>query len=208
MISLGAFAGLPLIYRLVCVIYARIRLMASLGLDNQRYFATHKHEWVGWLKVNVLYAPFWSVRHNRELQLSRAIDIGTLPTRFESFFLVGYVVGNIVFCTYLVEWSDETAIMLAEIRNRTGILAVVNMVPLFLLAGRNNPLIQLMGVSFDTYNLIHRWLGRIVVVQATTHSACWIAAKVMAGEFYRTRSLCVILIILSRLGARGRLYSK
>lgn len=184
MIALGAFAGLPLIYRLVSVIYGRIRLMASLGLDNQRYFATHKHEWVGWFKVNVLYSPFWKVRHNRELQLSRAIDIGTLPTRFESFFLIGYIVGNIVFSTYKIDWSAPTATMLAELRNRTGILATVNLVPLFLLAGRNNPLIQLMGISFDTYNLIHRWLGRIVVLEAFTHSACYIASKVITCKFH------------------------
>lgn len=210
MISLGAFAGLPLVYRLVSVIYGRIRLMASLGLENQRYFATHKHEWVGWLKINVLYAPLWSVRHNRELQLSRAIDIGTLPTRFESFFLIGHIVGNIVFCTYMDGWNEETTILLAEIRNRSGVMAVVNMVPLFLLAGRNNPLIQLMGVSFDTYNLIHRWLGRIVVIEALTHTLCWIAAKVMTGEFYRTRSICAILISIffSWLGAYSGVYSE
>lgn len=159
--------------------------MASLGLDNQRYFATHKHEWVGWFKINVLYAPFWKVRHNRELQLSRAIDIGTLPTRFESFFLIGYIVANVVFSTYMVEWGSGTTSVLAEIRNRTGILATVNLVPLFLFAGRNNPLIQLMGISFDTYNLVHRWLGRIVVVQAFTHSTCYISSKVITGEFNR-----------------------
>lgn len=182
--------------------------MASLGLENQRYFATHRHEWVGWLKINVLYAPLWSVRHNRELQLSRAIDIGTLPTRFESFFLIGHIIGNIVYCTYLVGWSEDTSILLAEVRNRTGVMAVVNMVPLFLLAGRNNPLIQIMGVSFDSYNLIHRWLGRIVVIEALTHASCWIAAKVITGEFYRIWQLYAVLTVFSWLGTRNRVYPK
>lgn len=183
MISLGAFAGLPLLYRVFCVIYAQIRLMACLGLENQAYFAAHNHEWISWVKINVLYSPFWKNRHNRELRLSRAVDIGTLPTRFESFFLIGYVIGNIVFSLYKVGWGEEYALMLGEIRNRTGVLSVVNMVPLFIFAGRNNPLIPLMGISFDTYNLIHRWLGRIVVVQAFLHSICWIIAKVMKSKF-------------------------
>lgn len=181
LVALGTFAGIPLIYRLVSVVYAQIRLMACLGLENQTYFSSHKHEWVSWLKINVIYSPFWKNRHNRELQISRALDIGTLPTRFESFFLIGYVVGNIVFSLHKIEWNDQTSAILGEIRNRTGVLATVNLVPLFLLAGRNNPLIQLMGISFDTYNLVHRWLGRIVVTEAFAHSACWAAAKVMAG---------------------------
>ncbi|KAI5847791.1 ferric reductase NAD binding domain-containing protein [Morchella snyderi] len=181
LVALGAFAGIPLIYRFVSVIYCQVRLMASLGLENQTYFSSHKHEWVSWLKINILYAPFWKNRHNRELQISRALDIGTLPTRFESFFLIGYVVGNIIFSLHKIDWDGETTAILGEIRNRTGVLSTVNLVPLFLLAGRNNPLIQLMGISFDTYNLVHRWLGRIVVTEAFTHSACWAAAKVMKG---------------------------
>jgi len=44
------------------------------------------------------------------------------------------------------------------------------MVPLFVLAGRNNPLIVWLRISFDTYNLIHRWLGRIVILEAVAHS--------------------------------------
>ena len=43
-------------------------------------------------------------------------------------------------------------------------------VPLFLLAGRNNPLIPLLNISFDTYNLIHRWFGRIVILEALAHT--------------------------------------
>ena len=38
------------------------------------------------------------------------------------------------------------------------------------MAGRNNPLVPLLGISFDTYNLLHRWLGRIVVLESVLHS--------------------------------------
>lgn len=31
-------------------------------------------------------------------------------------------------------------------------------------------MIQLLGISFDTYNLMHRWLGRIVVLEAVVHT--------------------------------------
>ena len=176
-IALAAFAGLPLLYRTFSVLYGQIRLLVSLNTENQRYFATQTSEWVPWLKQHVLYSPLFRVRHNREIQLSSAVNIGTLPTRFQTFFLLGYVAANITFCTLMIDYSDGAVSMLGELKNRTGILATINMVPLFLMAWRNNPLIQLLGISFDTFNLIHRWLGRIVVLEALTHSISWMVSK-------------------------------
>jgi hypothetical protein len=56
------------------------------------------------------------------------------------------------------------------------------MIPLFLLAGRNNPIIKLTGISFDTMNLIHRWFGRIVILEAIAHTVCWMALKVQTSK--------------------------
>jgi len=179
MLSLAAFAALPLFYRFCSVVYCRIRLLVSLGRENQRFFAAPPSTWVLFIKKHVMYSPLFRVRHSREFQLSSVVNVGTLPTRFQTFFLIGYLAGNIVFCTFMIDYAVGTTSMLGEVRNRTGVLAVVNMVPLFLLAGRNNPLVQLLGISFDTYNLIHRWLGRIVVLEAVAHTACWMTAKVM-----------------------------
>ena len=61
-------------------------------------------------------------------------------------------------------------------------MAVMNMIPLFLLAGRNNPVIKLTGISFDTMNLVHRWFGRIVILEALAHTICWIAVKVHTSK--------------------------
>ncbi len=46
------------------------------------------------------------------------------------------------------------------------------------MAGRNNPLINLLNCSFDTFILLHRWLGRIVVLETVAHVAAWIAGEV------------------------------
>ncbi len=46
------------------------------------------------------------------------------------------------------------------------------------MAGRNNPLINWLNCSFDTFNLLHRWFGRIVVLEAVTHVSAWIAGVV------------------------------
>ena len=194
-VSLAAFAALPLVYQICSVVYSRIRLMVSLGGESQRYFALPTNEWACFFKKHILYSPLFRVRHNREFQLSNAVNVGTLPTRFQTFFLLGYFVTNVVFSTYMIDWKAETRSILGEVRNRTGVLATVNMMPLFLLAGRNNPLIPLLGISFDTYNLIHRWLGRIVVLEAVAHTFCYMVSKSMKSE----PSHVVFLLFLTTL---------
>ncbi|RYP60239.1 hypothetical protein DL769_008200 [Monosporascus sp. CRB-8-3] len=122
-----------------------------------------------WLKKNLLYAPLFRKRHNREFQLSSAVNVGTLPTRFQFFFLLGYFALNVAFCVINIPFFESYDDVARQVRNRSGTLATVNMIPLFLLAGRNNPLIGLLGISFDTFNLMHRWFGRIVALESVCH---------------------------------------
>lgn len=150
------------------------RKIASLGHDRQRYFAIPSPT-LSWIKRHLLYAPIFRKRHNREIQLSSAINVGTLPTRFQLAFLFSYFVTNAVFCVIHIPFAGTFTEAAEDLRNRSGMLAVVNMIPLFILAGRNNPLIPLLGISFDTYNLVHRWLGRIVVLEALCHTLAHLA---------------------------------
>ncbi|KAJ8123405.1 hypothetical protein ONZ43_g641 [Nemania bipapillata] len=107
--------------------------------------------------------------------------MGTLPSRLHFVILSLYLLSNIIYMFYL-DWSQPNRYALAaEIRGRSGTLAVVNMVPLIILAGRNNPLIPLLQVSFDTYNLLHRWMGRMVVVEALIHTIAWAVVQVSAA---------------------------
>jgi hypothetical protein len=46
------------------------------------------------------------------------------------------------------------------------------------MAARNNPLINWLNMSFDTFNLLHRWFGRIVVLEALAHTFAWAASKI------------------------------
>ena len=49
------------------------------------------------------------------------------------------------------------------------------------MAGRNNLLIKWIGLSFDTFNLLHRWFGRIVLLEAIAHAIAWGASVYSAG---------------------------
>ncbi|KAF5528835.1 ferric-chelate reductase, partial [Fusarium phyllophilum] len=169
MIVCGAVSAAVIVWKVCERIIRLTRHVSCLNNDKQRYFAIPNQKFAA-LKRHLLYAPVFSKRHNREIQLSKAINVGTLPTRFQLLFLVSYFVSNVVWCVIDIDYSADMVTACGVIRNRTGVLSTVNMVPLFLLAGRNNPLIPLLNISFDTYNLIHRWFGRIVILEALAHT--------------------------------------
>lgn len=177
LMALGLAVAVVLIFRVATRFRAHIRRLMSLNNDSQRYFIRPTQSWAK-LKKHGIYAPVFRTRHNREFRLSSAINMGTLPTRFQAFLLIGILAMNITLCTTSIAYPLPEEDVLGVIRNRTGTIAVVNMIPLFLMAGRNNPLIRILSVSFDTWNLLHRWLGRIVVLEALAHVLCWMISKV------------------------------
>jgi len=175
-VILGAISVGLVIWRVATVMNRYIRTVASLNNDTQRYFAKQTQR-VSWFKRNIQYTPIFSKRHNREFQLSQSINVGTLPTRLQLLFLVAYFATNVAFCVITIDYSGSFRDVAALVRNRTGTLSVINMVPLFLMAGRNNPLIKLLGLSFDTFNLLHRWLGRIVALEAVAHTLAFLVSN-------------------------------
>lgn len=169
LVTLGAASIAVIVWKVTDIINKYTRTVACLGNDRQRYFARPSPN-LALIKRHVLYAPVLSKRHNREIQLSSAVNVGTLPTRFQLLFLSAYLATNVAFCVIDIPWAGDYETVTRGLRNRAGALATVNLIPLFVLAGRNNPLVQLLGISFDTYNLIHRWFGRIVVLEALVHT--------------------------------------
>lgn len=53
---------------------------------------------------------------------------------------------------------------------RSAVVAVSNMVPLFL-GGRTNLLVDFLRVPLSTYYIFHHWIGRIAILQCMLHSA-------------------------------------
>jgi predicted ferric reductase len=179
----AVIVGIMLVYRWTTELLRHIRRIANLNHGTssdgrQKYFSIPDEKWARF-KKQFIVAPLFRKRHNKEFKLSAALNVGTLPSRAQTFFLLGYFVMNIVTAALHIDWHGDTVTWLGEACDRTGTLAVLNMIPLFLLAGRNNPLIWLLGISFDTYNLIHRWIGRICVIEAALHGAFWMAQTVV-----------------------------
>ncbi|EEQ27935.1 hypothetical protein McanMca71_005196 [Microsporum canis] len=176
-LSGGSVFAVILIWSAILRMSAHMRRLTSLPSDTQRYFVTADSFW-SWMKRNVMYAPLLWKRHNREYRLSAALNMGTLPTRFHTVLLLMVIGSNAYLCLHNLPFSKPEKEFLPSIRKRTGTMATVNLIPLVLMAGRNNPLIKLLDVSFDTWNLLHRWLGRIVVLESLAHTICWMVGKV------------------------------
>lgn len=175
------------IYHVVIHSVQYVRTLTCLNNDTQRYFKEPNYAF-GNLKQHLIYAPLFRKRHNRELRIS-VLNVGVLPTRFQSLLLTAIITMNIIFCVYKIEWNGNQSALLNHLRNRTGTLAMVNMVPLVIMAGRNNPLISLLNISFDNFNLVHRLFGRIVVAETVAHTLAFTTMMVNKGKSWRRKRI-------------------
>jgi hypothetical protein len=212
--SLGVLAMLLLGVRIYQRFRAHIRHLMAMNVSGsqQTYWSRNRSDW--WkVKKYLIYAPLWKKRHNREMKLSSAVTMGTLPSRLHTVLLLAYLLTNLIYCVYLDYNNPNKYAVVADLRGRTGMLAVVNMVPLVILAGRNNPLIPLLQISFDTYNLIHRWMGRIVVLEIVMHMIAWlyvqhaatgwsgVGTKIMMDPFIGWGTVGAVSMIIILLGS-------
>jgi hypothetical protein len=79
-------------------------------------------------------------------------------TRFDALLIIAFLTGN-VFCLI----SDRTRLM-----QQTGLLSTVNLVPLAL-GSHMNSVVSCCGLGSEAYNAIHRWIGRVAVIEGVIH---------------------------------------
>lgn len=129
LIVLSSLAVSLIIWRVGIESVKYVRTLTCLSNNTQKYFSIPSKPFASF-KKHVLYAPIFRKRHNREFQLSSAVNVGTLPTRLQLAFLTAYVGMNVAFCVVHIDWSGETATIAQDLRNRAGTLAVTNLVSL------------------------------------------------------------------------------
>jgi predicted ferric reductase len=150
---------------------------------DQKFWAGNRTSWWPWLKQHFLYAPLWKLRHNREIKISSAISIGTLPSRAHMVLLISYCICNLAYAL-AISYNGSVEEIVASLRARAGTLAALNLIPTVLFALRNNPLIWMLEVPYDTFNLFHRWLARITIFETVLHVLFWTGNTVRAGGWH------------------------
>jgi len=159
--------------------YSR-QLAVMANPERQTYWKTNRNSWWPWLKAHFFYAPLWKNRHNQEIALSKAITIGTLPGRSHFTLLLIYSLFTIAW-TVTLPYQAPKREVIAALRGRSGLIAVFNLFPAVTFALRNNPLITLLHVPFDTFQLFHRWSARIFILESIIHTLAWVGNTGEAG---------------------------
>ena len=167
------------IYRLVIYCVCYIRTLACINNPTQKYFRVPTPSFAR-IKEHLIYAPLFRKRHHQEFGLFGA-TLGILPSRFQTIFFIAVIGMNVALSVCHIPWNGPQQAALKQLRNRTGTLAVVNMIPMMIVAGRNNPLITALNAPFEAFILVHRLFGRIVAVEALVHTVAQLIIMVEKG---------------------------
>ncbi|PWY90461.1 metalloreductase [Aspergillus sclerotioniger CBS 115572] len=77
----------------------------------------------------------------------------------------------LVFCFYKLDTADQWK--WEDVGYRTGFVAICQLPLIFLLAGRQNLIGILVGMSYERLNWYHRWIARTLWLTATIHMCFW-----------------------------------
>ncbi|KAJ5290072.1 uncharacterized protein N7443_010325 [Penicillium atrosanguineum] len=169
----GGLVAILFAWRTVIRVRHRRRSKMALMNDDQRGLS-RTNTVISSLKKHLLYAPLFGNRHSREFRFMR-LHMGSAPLRLEMILLLIYLALNVVFVIVTVDWWEGFSKKMFQLKYAAGHLAVMNTPGLVLSAGRNNPLVALLGLSFDTFNFMHRWVGRVIAVNAVIHMSAVLA---------------------------------
>ncbi|KAF2103935.1 FRE family ferric-chelate reductase [Rhizodiscina lignyota] len=116
----------------------------------------------------------------------------TVPTRIVGLVVIAYWSLSLILCavnyrTFLgnVYYPDMYEQILRYLANRTGVMAFSNLPWLWMFAGRNNIFIWATGWSFSTFNVFHRIVARVAIIEAIVHASCY-TAMYMKDDIYTT----------------------
>ncbi|KAJ5892111.1 Riboflavin synthase-like beta-barrel [Penicillium subrubescens] len=181
--AVGGFAAVLFLWRTIIRIRHRRRSKLAGQVDDQAQLSQTSNLNAS-LKKHVFYAPACGTRHSREFRLFR-LHMGTIPLRLEMILLVIYLLLNFIFVVVMVDWWKDFSDKMFQLKYAAGHLAVMNTPGLVLSAGRNNPLVQMLGLPFDTFNFMHRWVGRVIAANAVVHMSAVLANQAyMHGTNY------------------------
>lgn len=77
----------------------------------------------------------------------------------------------LVFCFYKLDTLDQWK--WEDVGYRTGFVAIAQLPLIFLLAGRQNIIGFLVGMSYERLNWFHRWVSRTLWLTTTIHMGFW-----------------------------------
>jgi hypothetical protein len=165
-------------WRVAAAAHQRARTLSALAAGNTQAYFAPVGRWWGLLRKHFVYAPLGHKRHHKAFMITRTVDNGCLPSRPQTVLLAAYFIFLQTATFYGIDYGMKRTLVAAAIQRRSGLFALSHLVPMFVLAARNNPLIWMTGVSFDTFNLFHRWTGRFIGWEILIHATTYFIKKI------------------------------
>jgi predicted ferric reductase len=159
-------AGATLVYRMMLSTRKRSRLIGSLHGEAHRFFSIPTSNICQNVKYHLLYAPIFRASQGSY----------SSPMSLQALYLSILLATNAGLCFWDIPFGKPEA--LEVLRARSGTISLANMVPLYITTSVKNPLINLLNISFQNFNFMHRWFGRIVIVEAIFHAGCHLTTVV------------------------------
>lgn len=107
---------------------------------------------------------------------------------FDAMLLFLFLVVNVICSTVGVH-------NLSQAIRRTGLMTVVNIVPLAM-GGHMNILVDRCRIGLRTYQRLHRWIGRVVILQGLAHSTIALFSEGL--NWHNTYSVVAIVVSNNR----------
>jgi predicted ferric reductase len=150
----------------------RRRVSAIASCRGHDFWKRNRYTYWGSFKRYFLYAPVTPTRRQHQATESTSMKRVTNRTIPHVVVIIVYVLSNLAYCLAIP--VRPRAQMVAELRGRCGALAAFNLIFTVLFALRNNPLIRILHVSYDTFNLFHRWTARLVAFESIGHVSAFL----------------------------------
>ncbi|KAL2020514.1 hypothetical protein VTK56DRAFT_8314 [Thermocarpiscus australiensis] len=148
------------------------------GLGKGTRWPTGFQKLRSWTNVHLVMAPTFSHHHHQPWGWL------TIPLRLQSIVLVLYATIHITLLAVNYHIYDENYYYVNNTRrtqvlrylgDRLGTLMSSTLPLLFLFGGRSNILVALTGWNYRTFNIFHRWIARILLLEAVVHGVIFSA---------------------------------
>lgn len=154
-------------------------------------------------------------KHASHLEINWLLT-GLLPTKLESLMVLGFVLLNLLSLLigfeidpYNILFPSKLVQYTRMLGDRSGIVAVTQ-VPLIILFGtRNNIVEYFTGFKYTTLIVLHKWIGRIMILEVFIHSLAYTLYATLLNSYKSSSrdaywvfgviatSSCVGLLLLS-----------
>lgn len=129
-------------------------------------------------------------KFSRNCQTNLITSIYMMPVRMHALVIVGYLILTVVLCSINYDIVYPNTVFTCRkgqsfvaIADRTGIIGTVQMPLVYLFATRNNVFSNITGLSYRTFQLMHKWTSRVVFLLLVCHCVFYLLYVNVRGDY-------------------------